>query len=60
MNEKSVKEFVKEMEKMIWWIFIIALVFVMTVGAICGLIVAKRTDEHFEKNYKKMLDSHKE
>lgn len=34
---------------MIWWIFIIALVFVSTVGAICGLIAAKRADEHFEK-----------
>ena len=45
---------------MIWWIFIIALVFVMTLGAICGLIAAKRADEHFEKNYRKILDSHKE
>lgn len=44
---------------MIWWIFIIALVFVMTLGAICGLIVAKRADEDFEKNYRKTLDSHK-
>lgn len=45
---------------MILWIFIITLVFVMTLGAICGLIAAKRADEHFEKNYRKILDSHKE
>lgn len=45
---------------MIWWIFIIALVFSMIVEAICGLIAAKRADEHFEKNYRKILDSHKE
>ena len=44
---------------MIWWIFIITLGFVMTVGAICGLIAAKRADEDFEKNYRKILDSHK-
>lgn len=45
---------------MICWFFIISLVFVITVGAICGLIAAKRADEHFEKNYRKILDSHKE
>lgn len=44
---------------MILWIFIIALVFGVTLGVICGLIAAKRADEDFEKNYRKMLDSHK-
>lgn len=44
---------------MILWIFIIALGFVMIVGVICGLIVAKRADENFEKNYRKIIDSHK-
>ena len=44
---------------MILWFFIIALVFVMIVGAICGLIAAKKADEDFEKNYRKILDSHK-
>ena len=43
---------------MIWWIFIIVLVFVITVGAICGLLAAKRADEDFEKNYRKILDSY--
>lgn len=45
---------------MILWIFIISLVFGMIVGAICGLLAAKKADEDFEKNYRKMLDSHKE
>lgn len=44
---------------MIWWIFIITLGFVMSLGVICGLIAAKRADEDFEKNYRKILDSHK-
>ena len=46
-------------EEMILCIFIIALIFGMIVGAICGLIAAKRADEDFEKNYRKILDSHK-
>ena len=41
---------------MIWWIFIIALVFVMLLAVFCSLISAKRADEHFEKNYRKILD----
>lgn len=45
---------------MILLIFIIALVFIMTLGAICGLIAAKRADENFEKNYRKTIDNHKE
>lgn len=44
---------------MIFWIFIIALVFVMMLAVFCSLIAAKRADEHFEKNYRKILDSYK-
>lgn len=43
---------------MIWWIFIIVLGFVMTLGAIYGLLAAKKADEDFEKNYRKILDSY--
>lgn len=38
---------------MTWWIFIITMGFVMTVGVICCLIAAKKDDEDFEKNYRK-------
>lgn len=44
---------------MISWIFIITLGFIMTLGVVCGIIAAKRADEFFEKNYGKILDTHK-
>lgn len=58
-SKRVCKRDYKGNRKMIWWIFIITLVFIMIVGAICGLIAAKRADEDFEKNYRKILDSHK-
>lgn len=38
---------------MFWWLFIIALFSVISVGVICGIIAAKRADEFLEKNYRK-------